>query len=56
MAVINQIEGLEVTIEVDGGTAKEYDPCDKLDSDPPEMLDFHVTASRLANKKPYMVK
>jgi len=23
---------------------------------PPEMLDFHVTASRLANKKPYMMK
>jgi len=56
MAVINcDLEALNL-IEVDGGTAKEYDPCDKLDSDPPEMLDFHATASRLANKKPYMVK
>jgi hypothetical protein len=57
MAVLPDIEGLEVTIEVDGETAKEYDPCDDGDGDPPADLKFHIPdGQREADGKPYLVK
>jgi hypothetical protein len=57
MAVLPGIEGLEVTIEVDGQTAKEYDPCDDGDGDPPENLEFHIPDGQpQTDAKPYIVK
>jgi len=64
MAVIEGIPGLEVTIEVDGVTSKEYDDPDD-EEDEPSDDEFHivatgrVTRSRLSlavQPKPHIVK
>ncbi|KAK4446405.1 hypothetical protein QBC34DRAFT_383296 [Podospora aff. communis PSN243] len=57
MAVLPGLEGLEVTIEVDGKTVQEYDPCDDSDGNPPEALKFHVPdAPHQADRKSHVVK
>jgi len=59
MAVIKHIRGLEVTIEVKGATAREYDPADEEDAAPPLEIAFHVPerdAGGPANGTPYVVK
>ncbi|KAK0657845.1 hypothetical protein B0T16DRAFT_386311 [Cercophora newfieldiana] len=54
---VRHIGGLEVTIEVDGRTAKEYDPCDDSDNGPPEGCNFHIPETQLeSNEKPYVIK
>jgi hypothetical protein len=59
MAIIDHIRGLEVTVEIGGATAKEYDPPDEQDSCPPPDLEFHIPAkvsNGQAQQSPYMVK
>lgn len=57
MAILEHISGLEVTIEVDGVTAKEYDiPADE-DGRPPEDISFHEPRNQpQGGPPPYSIK
>ncbi|KAK4446403.1 hypothetical protein QBC34DRAFT_469792 [Podospora aff. communis PSN243] len=50
MAIIEHIAGLEVTVEVDGEIAKEYEPIGIGDA-PPQLEDFHIPRPRTGTKR-----
>ncbi|KAK0735184.1 hypothetical protein B0T26DRAFT_746997 [Lasiosphaeria miniovina] len=57
MAIFKRIKGLEVTIKVNGATAREYDNPDAVQQVPKDLKDFDIANPVIGRTKaPYVLK